>query len=416
VQKQHCRADGWSTPDQFWHACYSDIPALYGSAGLGAADRPGLGEAVAEGRLQQAPLAAAAMWVVSGVVDPSPTATAPRRFFDLSAIVLAAALAVGVACVAVAAGRRRWDAAHVALSPLLVTAGLVSYELLAVALVSGALLAAARRRPVAAGVLLGLATATRPLAAVVGVAVVAVAVRAGRRRQAALAAGLALVVWLAVRVLLIPGLGAGLARAWDTWRQGGPGYGSLWFVPSLVAQNRPRSARIWYEGAGLSAGATTALSLLGTALVIAGVVALAFTARRRPRAAHLALIGVAGCLVVAKAVPVQVSLLLLPLLALSALPWRDHLVWATTEVAYFVGVWLYIAGSSVPNRGLPGGLYLLLLLARLGGIAWLGVQALRAVLDPGPDPAGLPDDGSRGHDGRRGGRRGGGDAPLVPVS
>jgi len=46
VQKEHCRAQGWTSPDQFWHACYSDIPVLYGSSSLGADDRPGLTDSI----------------------------------------------------------------------------------------------------------------------------------------------------------------------------------------------------------------------------------------------------------------------------------------------------------------------------------------------------------------------------------
>jgi len=30
----HCETSGWATPDQYIHACYSDIPALYGTRGL----------------------------------------------------------------------------------------------------------------------------------------------------------------------------------------------------------------------------------------------------------------------------------------------------------------------------------------------------------------------------------------------
>ena len=30
----HCESSGWATPDQYIHACYSDIPALYGERGL----------------------------------------------------------------------------------------------------------------------------------------------------------------------------------------------------------------------------------------------------------------------------------------------------------------------------------------------------------------------------------------------
>ena len=90
----------------------------------------------------------------------------------------------------------------------------------------------------------------------------------------------------------------------------------------------------------------------------------------------MALALAAGTLVLGTSLPVQASLLLLPLVALAGLPWRDHLVWAATEVAYFVAVWLYIAAQSDPNRGLPAGFYLVFLLARLAGIGWLGWQAL----------------------------------------
>ena len=30
----HCENTGWATPDQYIHACYSDIPALFGSREL----------------------------------------------------------------------------------------------------------------------------------------------------------------------------------------------------------------------------------------------------------------------------------------------------------------------------------------------------------------------------------------------
>ena len=90
----------------------------------------------------------------------------PRGFFDLSAVLLAAVLAVGVALGVAAAGRRRpWDAAHLALAPVLVTAALL-------------LLRPARRRarrpppcwpgaaarPLLAGVLLGRGQLATPAA------------------------------------------------------------------------------------------------------------------------------------------------------------------------------------------------------------------------------------------------------------
>ena len=34
IKFSHCESSGWATPDQYIHACYSDIPALFGERGL----------------------------------------------------------------------------------------------------------------------------------------------------------------------------------------------------------------------------------------------------------------------------------------------------------------------------------------------------------------------------------------------
>jgi hypothetical protein len=30
----HCQATNWATPDQYIHACYSDLPSLFGERGM----------------------------------------------------------------------------------------------------------------------------------------------------------------------------------------------------------------------------------------------------------------------------------------------------------------------------------------------------------------------------------------------
>jgi hypothetical protein len=419
VQKQHCRAAGWSSPDMFWHACYTDIPVLYSSAHLGGDGALGPLEAIRSANLGQPPLASLAMWLVAAGVGNADPARAPRAYFDLSAVVLALVLAVAVAAVAMAVGRRRaWDAAHVALAPVLLTAGLLSYELLGVALLALALLAWARGRPLAGGLLLGAAACATPAAVVVVVAVLALGLRAGRLRPAltfSLATG---AVWFGVRVLAYPNLDGGLPATWEAWKAAGPGYGSLWLVPSLIEQSRPARSGTWLgehwlNVHALSPTAATVGTLLCLVAVAVATVALALSTRRRPRLAHVALFAVALTLIVIKSLPVQSSLVLLPLIALAGLRWRDHLIWAATELAYFVGVWLFIALPSAPTRGLPAGGYLVLLLARLGGIAWLAVQAYRAALRPELDPVRTPVDDAVGEDDPAGGPLQGSEDRLV---
>lgn len=404
VERQHCRVEGWSSPDQFFHMCYSDIPVLFGSAALGSDDAPSLVAAVAaDGPLGQPPLLAALLWTVSSVVPDGESAQAARAVFDVSAVLLTAALVVAVLCVASVAGRRRWDAAHLALSPVLVTAGLISYDLFAVALACVGMLAWSRQRIVTAGVLLGLAVGVRPTYAVLGVVLLAVGMRAGATGRVAVTLGAGVATYLGLRVVLLPGWTGQLAEAFSTWRDSAPGYGSLWLVPQMLSQSKPTNARFWYSGGGLSPTTATVLAILGFAAVCLWLLVLTLTAPRRPRVAHVALIGLVGCLLVSKSVPVQASLLVLPFVAWAGLRWRDHLIWAGTEVVYFVGVWLYIAGLTNSDRGLPAGFYLLILLGRLAGLGWLAVQASRAVREPVTDPVRLPEDAGPGRDDPLGG-------------
>jgi hypothetical protein len=402
VERQHCRLEGWSSPDQFFHMCYSDVPVLYGSAGLGDADAPGLVDAAAaDGALGQPPLLGALLWLVSQVVPEGPSA--PRVFFDVSAALLAGVLAVAVTCVAAVAGRRRWDAAHLALSPVVVVAGLVSYDLFAVGLGCLALFAWSRSKVVTAGVLLGLAVAVRPTYAILAVVLLAVGLRAGRLGQAGTTVLAGAAAYVGLRVVLLPGYLGQLGVAFSTWRDSTPGYGSLWLVPQLVSDSKPRNASFWYSGGGLGSTASTVVAILGFGLVAMAVVTLALTAHRRPRVAHLALVAVVGCLLVSKSVPVQAAVLVLPFVAWAGLRWRDHLVWATTECLYFMAVWLYIGGLSRSDRGMPAGLYVILLLVRVAGLVWLLVQAVRAARDPLRDPVRLPEDGGPGADDPLGG-------------
>ena len=88
---------------------------------------------------------------------------------------------------------------------------------------------------------------------------------------------------------------------------------------------------------------------------------LAWAGERRPGVAEVALVMVAIVLMTGKSFPVQASVWLVPLVALVGIQWRDHLVWSGAEALHFGAVWLYLAGSSVPDRGLPSGWYLLLL-------------------------------------------------------
>jgi len=182
VQKQHCRSDGWSTPDMFFHACYSDLPVVYEQSGMAAGDAPYA--AASQGHyLEQPVLTGLAMWGVAKVVPDGSKVAEDRWYLDLWTALIACCLAALVLVTVASARGRPWDAAHVALSPLLIPLALVSPDLLGVTLASAGLLAWGRKRPALAGVLLGLAISARTYPILLVLVLGLLATRAGRVRD-----------------------------------------------------------------------------------------------------------------------------------------------------------------------------------------------------------------------------------------
>lgn len=379
IARQHCRATLWASPDQFTHACYSDLPAIYLTSGLDRGVVPYL-EQVGGVHLAAPVGSGGLLWLLSLLVPGSATpAEGSRWVFDLGVLLVGLAAVAVVLAVVGLSGRRPWDGALVALSPVLVTSSLVSLDLVAVALAVLGLWSFARRRPVLAGGLLGLAVTVRPLTLVVLLALVLLAVRTGRRRQVGAAALAAAVVVAAVNLPVLLASPAGWTAYPRSLLEAPVGYGSLWLLPQLAGYPVPAEIARW---------ASVGLTLL----VVVAVTLLALGARRRPRLPVLVLLLLVGVLVAGISVPVQASLLVLPFAALALPRWRDLLVWGSVEVTYATGTWLYLYAQSEPSRGLPPWVYAVLIVARTAALAWLAWRAVQITLDPTADPIRSPTD------------------------
>ena len=263
----------------------------------------------------------------------------------------------------------------------------MSYDLLGVALGVVAVALWARGNPLAAGVLLGLAVSARLHTVLVLLALVLLSVRAGRLRHVALTASAAAFVWSAVNLplaLLAP-------QAWTAplrgWWGAEAGYGSLLLLPRLMVDEQVVGV------VALTARQATVVSLVLTLLVLVAVTVWVLACPRPPRLPVVVLVLLVGTLLASKTVPVQASLWLLPWAALAVPSWRDHLWWWAAEAVYVVAVWEYLVGLSAADRALPAGFYAVLLVVRLAGVAWLGVQAVRAAWVPADDPVRRDADG-----------------------
>ncbi len=385
AQKNDCRDRGWINPDQFVHACYSNLPIEYSAAGSSVSGILGYG--ATEGGAGQPVVSAVAMAVTAAVSN----AVAPtfggdevrgRVFFDVAAVGLTIAAAIMVFALTRLTRRRPWDAALVALSPVLALAGLVSIDLLGVTLGVVALWLWSRDRPLAAGVVLGVAVAARFHVVAIALALVLVSLRVPRWREVTTTCVTALLVWTAVNLPWLVSARGAFWAPFRSWVDAAPSNGSLMHVPTAFVEEGVPYVR------SLTAGEATAVTVLGMAIVILLTAIWVLTAARTPRLTAVVLLLIVGSLLVAKSVPVQASLWVLPWAALAVPRWRSHVWWWGFEALYFVAVWQYLVGDE--SRSLPGGFYAFLLATRLAsmvglvGAAWS--WAWRTDADPGRDP------------------------------
>lgn len=402
-QKNHCVQDDWSgSTTRYTHMCYSDLPYLYVGRGFAELSWPYSDDEQVRSRYEvmEYPVGIS-MWAyatayVTHWVAGSPDLGA-RASGDVAAMyadpqvtketkLFVAVNAVGFAALALLAAwllagvhrDRPWDAAGFALSPALLLTGLINWDLLAVALVAGALWAWARERPVLTGVLIGLGAAAKlyPLFLLGGLAVICI-----RRRQwrelglATLAAGLAWGLTNGPAYLT----GASQWRHfWSFNSERSADLGSIWLVIDQATDKT------------ISAATINDVSLLFFGLWCVGVAAIGLLAPTTPRLAQLGFLIVAGFLLINKVYSPQYVLWLLPLAALARPRWRDLAIWQATEVLYFASVWWYLGEFLAPGNGGDAGAYWVAIVLRIAGELWLVSVVARDIAKPAHDPVRQP--------------------------
>ena len=377
VAKAACRAGAWNVGvEQYQAHCYTDIYPLYFGEGLSAGQVPYIGHHVEYPVVMGAVMQAAA-WVVKPVTDP---AARGREFYDVTVALLAVCLVVGVLATAYCAGRNwRWTGLLVALSPGLVLAAFINWDLLAMALTMAALAAWAARRPVVAGLLLGLAVATKFYPVICVVPLFVLCLRAGRLREFWLTAGSAAAAWLAVNLPVLLAAPAGWAtfyifnaKRWVDW-------GSVWYF---------FQAEHWPVLGGLS---LATINIASAALFLAacvGVAVLALAAPRRPRLPQLIFLVTAAFLLTNKVWSPQYVVWLVPLVVLARPRLGGYLIWQAAEVAYFYAIWgylIFVTPDPHASGAVGPGLYFTALLARFCSVLLLSALVIRDIIRPERD-------------------------------
>ena len=213
----------------------------------------------------------AASWVVRSITD---VYARGREFFDVTVGMLVICAIIGVLATAYLAGRsRRWTGLLVALSPGLILASFINWDMIAMALTALAMVAWAAKRGVLAGIAFGLAIATKFYPIVLVAALFPLCLRAGRLRAFWVTAGATAAAWLVVNIPVALGAFDGWSKFYRLNSTRGADWGSIWYF---------FETKRWPVLGTLSLSTLNLLSLVLFVLACAGITALTLAA---PRAA-----------------------------------------------------------------------------------------------------------------------------------
>jgi len=384
IAKAACRAGAWNVGvEQYQAHCYTDIYPLYFVEGLSAGKVPYVSRHLDPPHYVEYPVVMggvmqATAWVVRGGSD---VGVRGREFYDITVALLSACLVGGVVATAYCAGRkRRWTGLLVALAPALILGAFINWDLIAMALSMAALAAWAAKRPVLAGLLLGLAIATKFYPVIIVAPLFLLCLRAGRLREFWLTAGSALAAWLVVNIPIAVAAPTGWATFYSFNARRGADWGSIWYF---------FQTEHWPVLGGLSIPAINLTSALLFLVACVGVAALALLAPRRPRLPQLIFLLTAAFLLTNKVWSPQYVVWLVPLVVLARPRIGGYLLWQAAEVAYFYAIWGYLifvikGGAPFPDAVSPGW-YFAALLARFATVLLLSALVIRDIIQPEHD-------------------------------
>ena len=402
------RVANWENQRAYYELCYSDTVPLYGAELLSQGkfpyksswlelDSAGQPRTQYDGRTavryMEYPVLTGVYQYVAMSLAKTYTAVAKKTgiallagvaevvmFFNIAAFGLALAWLATVWATAMLAGRRVWDAALVAASPILIFQAFTNFDALATALATGGLLAWARRRPLLAGVLIGLGVSAKLYPALLLLPLLLLAVRTGRFGDAVRTISVAVLVWCAANLPVLLMYPRGWSEFFRLNTRRNQDMDSVYNVIRSFTGWRGFNPDLGFWQPPIVLNIVTGVLFL---LCCAAIAYIALTAPRRPRIAQLAFLVVAAFLLVNKVWSPQFSLWLVPL-AVLALPHRRVLMtWMTIDALVWVPRMFYLYGEQ--SKGLPEQWFTTTVLIRDLAVVGLIALVVRQIYRPAED-------------------------------
>ncbi|MUH48826.1 MAG: mannosyltransferase, partial [Actinobacteria bacterium] len=292
----HCEGSNWATPDQYIHACYSDLPSLFGARGL---DKHVWPYASDKNSVEYPVLTGLVMFATSGLVET------PLSYFNLNAFLLAL---IFIFLVLLTAKLKPEFSYLLPVAPAMLASLYINWDLWAIITMMLAIYWFDRKAYLYSSLALGISIATKFLPIFLLFPIIFILWRSNRVKELIKYVVITALVWIGINVPFVLTTPTGWWRFYKLNIERVADWGSLWLALNQL-------------GVGL-----TNLNYLSLLLLLIGLAAIAlflFEIKNTPTLASVAFIVLAVVMVASKVYSPQYVLWLTPLAVIALTNKKD---------------------------------------------------------------------------------------------
>jgi len=363
VKFSHCESSGWATPDQYIHACYSDIPALYGERGLSKGEWAYSNESES---VEYPVVTGAVMWALAHITPHGDNAV--KNYFSINIFFIALLLIL----ISLIIYKFRPEFAYLyPLAPAGIASLYINWDLWAIISMVGAIYWFDRKKLDLSALALGISISTKFLPIFLLFPIAFIFLRRKQLKGALRYLLISAITFAAINLPVYVTTPEGWLRFYQLNISRSSDWGSLWYALTALGVNLAN------------------LNYLSILILLAGFAAIAIyilELRQTPSLASLSFIVLATVMCASKVYSPQYVLWLIPLAVIALTDKRDlhaFWIWQAGEIIYHIAIWQHLATVTGAKFGLPVYGYAIATLARIAVTIYLIAILVRRGLATG---------------------------------
>jgi uncharacterized membrane protein len=352
----HCQSSTWATPDQYIHACYSDLPSLFGERGMVDNTWPYASDT---NSVEYPVLTGLVMYATSFV------AHTPISYFNFNAFLLAL-LFIGLVFIVY---RIKPEFTYLLpLAPAMVASLYINWDLWAIATMMLAIYWFDRKAYLYSSIAIAVSISTKFLPVFLLLPILFILWRSNQIRELVKYAITTVAIWMAINLPFALTTPTGWWRFYKLNMEREADWGSLWLAFSQL---------------GLGLANLNYLAILLLLIGLTSFVIFLFEVKNTPTLASVAFIVLAIVMIASKVYSPQYVLWLTPLAVIALTNKKDlhaFWIWQITETLYHVAIWQHLALFTGAKFGLQQGGYATITLIRIAATIYLAWTLIKRAL------------------------------------